>query len=57
MKKVINKQDIRKANNLERCRMIIKIINRQVKYTKDTKNIKEIKRYEEYRKLPKYKIF
>lgn len=28
MKKVINEQDIRKANDLERCKMILAIIRR-----------------------------
>lgn len=37
MKKVINEEDIRKANNLERCQIILAIINGQVVYTQDIK--------------------
>lgn len=37
MKKVINEEDIRKANNLERCRLLLMIIQGQVIYTQDIK--------------------
>lgn len=37
MKKVINEEDIRKANNLERCQMLILIIKGQAIYTQDIK--------------------
>lgn len=37
MKKVINEEDIRKANNIERCQLLIKIIKRQAVYTQDIK--------------------
>lgn len=37
MKKVINEEDIRKANNLERCRLLLMIIKEQAIYTQDIK--------------------
>lgn len=37
MKKVINEEDIRKANDLERCQMILAIIRKQAIYTQDIK--------------------
>lgn len=37
MKKVINEEDIRKSNDLERCRLLIAIINGQAVYTQDIK--------------------
>ena len=37
MKKVINEKDIRKANNIERCQILIKIIKGQAAYTQDIK--------------------
>ena len=37
MKKVINEKDIRKANNLERCRLLLMIIKGQAIYTQDIK--------------------
>lgn len=37
MRKVINEIDIRKANNIERCKMIIAIIKGQAIYTQDIK--------------------
>lgn len=37
MKKVINEEDIRKANDLERCQMILAIIKKQTIYTQDLK--------------------
>ena len=37
MKKVINEDDIRKANNIERCQILIKIIRGQAVYTQDIK--------------------
>ncbi len=37
MKKVINESDIKKANNIERCRMLIAIIRGQAIYTQDIK--------------------
>ena len=37
MKKVINEEDIRKATNLERCKMILAIIKGQAIYTQDIK--------------------
>ena len=37
MKIVINEEDIRKANNMERCQILIKIIKGQAVYTQDIK--------------------
>ena len=37
MKKIINEEDIRKANNIERCQILIKIIKGQAVYTQDIK--------------------
>lgn len=37
MKKEINEEDIRKANNLERCRLLLMIIKGQAIYTQDIK--------------------
>ena len=37
MKKVINESDIKKANNIQRCRMLIAIIRGQAIYTQDIK--------------------
>lgn len=37
MKKVINEEDIRKANNIQRCQILLKIIKGQVVYTQDIK--------------------
>ena len=37
MKKVINEEDIRKATNIERCKMILAIIKGQAIYTQDIK--------------------
>ena len=37
MKKVINEVDIRKANNIERCQILIMIIKGQAVYTQDIK--------------------
>ena len=37
MKKIINEEDIRKANNIERCEMLIAIIKGQAIYTQDIK--------------------
>ena len=37
MKKVINEEDIGKANNLERCRLLLMIIKGQAVYTQDIK--------------------
>lgn len=37
MKKVINDEDIRKLNNVERCKYLIKIIKGEVIYTQDLK--------------------
>lgn len=37
MRKVINEEDIRKANNIERCQMIIAIVKQEVIYTQDIK--------------------
>lgn len=37
MRKVINEEDIRKASNLERARMILAIIKGQAIYTQDIK--------------------
>ncbi len=42
MKKVINETDIRKSNNLERCKLILAIIKGQVVYTQDIKHIKGV---------------
>lgn len=41
MKKIINEEDIRKANNIERCQMLIAIIERRTIYTQDIKTHKE----------------
>ncbi len=38
MKKVINDEDIRKATNVERCRMVIGIIKKEIIYTQEVKN-------------------
>ena len=35
MKEVINEEDIRKANNIERCQLLLKIIKGQAVYTQD----------------------
>ena len=40
MKKIINEENIRKASNIERCRMLVAIIKGQAIYTQDIK-IKE----------------
>ncbi len=37
MKKVINEEDIRKASNIERCKMMIAIIMQKAIYTQDIK--------------------
>ena len=37
MKKIINKNDIKKANNIERCRMIILIIKGQAIFKSEVK--------------------
>ena len=37
MKKVINEEDIRKASDIERCRMLLKIIKGQAVYTQNIK--------------------
>ena len=37
MKKVINEKDIRKANDIERCQLLLKIIRGQAAYTQDIK--------------------
>ena len=37
MKIVINEEDIRKANNIERCQILLKIIKGQAVYTQDIK--------------------
>lgn len=37
MKKVINEDDIKKANDIERCQMLILIANGQAIYTQDIK--------------------
>ena len=37
MKKVINEEDIRKADNIERCKIILAIIKEQAIYTQDIK--------------------
>lgn len=37
MKKIINEEDIREANNIERCQMLIAIIKGQAIYTQDIK--------------------
>lgn len=37
MKKVINEEDIKKANNIERCQILLKIIKGQAVYTQDIK--------------------
>ena len=35
MKKIINEKDIRKASNIERCRILIAIIKGEAIYTQD----------------------
>ena len=37
MKKVINEEDIRKADNVERCRLLLAIIKGEAVYTQDIK--------------------
>lgn len=37
MKKIINEEDIRKANNIQRCEMLIAIIKGQAIYMQDIK--------------------
>lgn len=37
MKKVINENDIRNANNVERCKLLLAIIRGEVVYTQDIK--------------------
>lgn len=37
MKKVINEEDIKRANNIERCKMLLLIIKGQAIYTQDIK--------------------
>ena len=37
MKIVINEEDIRKSNNLERCKLLLMIIRGQAIYTQDIK--------------------
>lgn len=37
MKIVINEEDIKKANDIERCQILIKIIRGQAVYTQDIK--------------------
>lgn len=37
MKKVINEDDIRKADNAERCRLLLAIIRGEAVYTQDIK--------------------
>lgn len=41
MKKIINEDDIKSANNIERCQMILAIIKGQAIYTQDIKISKE----------------
>lgn len=49
MKKVINEEDIRKANNVERCRLLIAIIKRTSNiYTRHKNTLKE-KKDEKYK--------
>ena len=40
MKKVINESDIKKANNIERCRMLIAIIKGEAVYVKEVRKWK-----------------
>ncbi len=49
MKKVINEEDIRKANNLERCRLILAIIKRTSNIHTRYKNTLKEKKDEKYR--------
>lgn len=37
MKKIIEKKDIKEANNVQRCKMILQIIKGQAIYTQDIK--------------------
>lgn len=37
MKKIINEEDIRKADDIERCQMLIAIIEGKAMYTQDIK--------------------
>lgn len=41
MKKIINEEDIREADNIERCQMLIAIIEGKAMYTQDIKIHKE----------------
>lgn len=37
MKKIISEKDIKKADNIERCRLLLKIIKGEAVYTKEVK--------------------
>lgn len=37
MKKVVNEEDIRKADNIERCKILLELIKGQAIYTQDLK--------------------
>ena len=54
MKKVINEEDIRKADNIGRCKMILAIIKRQAIYTQDIKTHRGDKKWKT--KLKKWHI-
>lgn len=46
MKKVINEEDIRKANNIERCKLILAIIKRTSSiYTRYKNALKECEKW------------
>lgn len=35
MKKIIKESDLKKADNIDKCKLILKIINGQARYTKE----------------------
>ncbi len=46
MKKIISEQDIKKANNIERCKLLIEIIKGQAMYIQDINIHKGVMNYE-----------
>lgn len=57
MKKVINENDIRKSNNLERCQMILAIIKRTSNIYTKYKNSLRRKSHEQYNQRNKERKF
>lgn len=49
MEKVINEKDIKEANNIERCQIILAIIRGQITYAQDIKTQKGEMKNEEYK--------